>query len=321
VTRLVIARDRSVFDDVGQRMLDEGMRELPGVWGDSTVEMLPQKRHRGRCRLCGNDEMLTREHIPPGAALNLGRSRVHTIEEWIRRQGDDLPGGVLRQGGNWSFTLCKPCNDRTGARYGDEYKRWADVILNMLAEAKTNVRELDAELQPRGGTMTLDGGDGRPSPRPGAFVRQVLSMFCSLSGGYDLAGKFPAIRRIVLDGAVEPLPAGMSIGMTIYLNTRSRVVGPMWVGDTRRGTWRWLMEVAHAPIATLLVLKSNREDDGPAHICDISNFTQIGPNAHARVDGDIQITTAYQPEVGDYRTRAQVEAEARETVLVPREGL
>jgi hypothetical protein len=56
-------------------MLGEGLRELPGVWGDSSVEMLPQKRHRGRCRLCGNDEMLTREHIPPGAALNLGPFR------------------------------------------------------------------------------------------------------------------------------------------------------------------------------------------------------------------------------------------------------
>ena len=123
---------------------------------------------------------------------------------------------------------------------------------------------------------------------------------------------------MVLDGTPGPLPAGMSIGLTIYLSTRSRVVGPTLIADTGRGTWRWMMEVAHAPIATLMVLMSNRIDDGPAHLCDISNFTQVGPKATARVDATVEIATADHPQIADYRTKAGVEADTRETVLIDR---
>src|SRR5205085_9244676 len=135
-------------------------------------------------------------------------------------QGAAMPGGVLKQGGIRGYTLCKSCNDLTGAEYGDEYKRWAVTTLEMLATAGTNVRELDAEPTTRRATISLEGGDGRPNPRPGAFIRQILSMMCSVSGGYDLAGRFPSVRSMVLDGTPGPLPAGMSIGLTIYLSTR-----------------------------------------------------------------------------------------------------
>lgn len=316
MTRLLIARDASVLDEVGRRLIEEGSRALPDPYGDGTEELLPAKRRRGRCRICGEQANLTSEHIPPGAALNLGRSRVLTIDDWLARQGEAMPGGALRQGGIRGYTLCKSCNDLTGARYGTEYKRWAVTILEMLAATDTNVRALDAQLATRRAAMTLDGGEGRPKPRPGAFIRQILAMMCSVSAGYDLAGRFPSVRRMIMDGTAEALPTGMSIGLTIYLNTRSRVIGPVLVVDTARGTWRWLMEVAHAPIATLMVLMGNRIEDGPAHFCDISNFTQVGPTATARVDATVEIGTSYHVQIGDYRTKAQVEADARETVLV-----
>lgn len=223
---------------------------------------------------------------------------------------------MLKQGGIRGFTLCKSCNDLTGAYYGDEYKRWAVTILNMLAAAGTNVRELDAERETRRGMITLDGGAGRPNPRPGAFVRQILSMMCSVSAGYDLAGRYPAIRSMILDGSAASLPAGMSIGLTVYLSTRSRVIGPVLVINTANRTWRWMMEVAHAPLASLMILKSNRADDGPAHVCDISNFTQVSRAATARVDASIEIGTAHLPQIGDYRTKAGADADARDTILV-----
>jgi hypothetical protein len=318
VTRLIIARDRLALDGIGRQLIEEGRRALPDPYGDGTEEVLPATRRHGRCRICGEQADLTSEHIPPGAALNLGRLRVHTIEDWVNRQGDAMPGGVLKQGGIRGYTLCKGCNDLTGAQYGDEYRRWAITILEMLATAGTNVHELDAEPTTRRGTITLIGGDGRPNPRPGAFIRQILSMMCSVSAGYDLAGRFPSIRAMVLDSTAGTLPAGMSIGLTIYLSTRSRVVGPVLEVNTERRTWRWLMEVAHAPIAALMVLMSDRADDGPAHLCDISNFTQVSAKATGQVDASIEIGTAHHAQVGDYRTKAGVEADVRDTILVDR---
>jgi hypothetical protein len=311
---MVLARDPSALnDEVGRRLAEEGQRALLDPYGDGSEDFMPQTPLVGRCRICGETRQLTREHVPPGAAFNLGRSRLHTVDEWVQRQNDGaLPGGVLKQGGLWAYTLCKPCNDLTGARYADEYRRWAGTVINMLADAGTNVRELDADIHTHRGRFSIDGN---APPRPGAFVRQVLAMMCSISAGFDLAGRYPSIRRMLLDGTTEALPAGMSIGLTAYLSTRSRLAGPMLVMDTGLGMWRWVMEVAHAPLASLLVLASN--DKGPAHVCDISRFTQIAPDTRQRVEGDLEVGFGHGV-LGDYRTKAGIDADPRETILVDR---
>lgn len=69
MTRLVL--DPSALDDVGRALIEEGRRALPDPYGDGTEHLLPQRKHRGRCRVCGEQADLTKEHIPPAAALNL----------------------------------------------------------------------------------------------------------------------------------------------------------------------------------------------------------------------------------------------------------
>lgn len=307
MTRMILGRDPSVLtDEVGRRLADEGYPALADPYGDRTEEFMPLKRHVGRCRICGERRRLTREHIPPGAAFNLGRVRVHTVDEWLSQQADGaLRGGVIRQGGVWGYTLCKPCNEITGTRYADEYRRWAGTILNTLAEHNTNVRELEAEHTTRRGRFTMAGDRG---PRPGAMVRQVLAMMCSVSAGFDLAGRYPAIRQMILERTTEPLPSGMSIGLTAYLSTRSRISAPMFSLDTNRRMWRWTIEIAHAPLASLLVLTSG--GNAPAHVWDISSYTQIAPNVSARVEVDLEIGFGNTPYPGDYRTKAAVDADA-----------
>jgi hypothetical protein len=306
MTRIVMGRDPSVLTDViGRRLADEGLRALRDPYGDGTEEFMPGRSHVGRCRICGEQRKLTREHVPPGAAFNLGRAKVHTVEEWLNRRDADVPGGVIKQGGVWAYTLCKTCNELTGARYADEYRRWAGTVLNTLADLGTNVRELEAAAMTRRGRFSM-GGD--PSPRPGALVRQILAMMCSVSAGFDLSGRYPAIRRMILDGTVEPLPAGMSIGLTVYLSARSRFSAPMLTVDTNRAMWRWTMEIAHAPLASLLVLMSGGE--APAHVWDISQYTLVAPDAQARVEGDLEVGFGNTLSPGDYRTRVAVEVDA-----------
>ena len=307
MTKIVLAgRDRSLLDAAGRRLADEAAAALPDPYGDRTEEFMPARASVGRCRICGERAPLTREHVPPAAAFNLGRSRVHTVEEWLKRQADDeLPGGALKQGGLWAYTLCKPCNDLTGARYADEYRRWAGTILNMLADAGTNVHELDAEPETRRGAFSIRGD---PGPRPGAMVRQVLAMMCSVSAGFDLAGRYPAIRRMILYAEVGALPEGMSIGLTAYLSTRSRLSAPMLIIETDRGAWRWVMEVAHAPLASLMVLASNGKS--APHVFDLSEFVRLDPNARQSVEGTLEVGFGHTLLLGDYRTKAAIERDA-----------
>jgi hypothetical protein len=304
MARIVLAREAAAVDEVGRALAREGQLALPAADADDAEPFLPRQPRAGRCRLCGQQCELTREHIPPGAAFNRERGRAHTVEDWLARdENDGLAGGVIGQGGVWAYTLCGPCNNFTGRRFADEYRQWAHAAMNMLADAGVNVRDLDATVAPPRGAFEMAGD---PGPRPGAFVREVLALMCSVSAGFDLAGRYPAIRRIVRDGAVEPLPEGMSIGLSLFLESGSRLSGPQLVVLRDVGTWRWVMEVAHPPFACLMVLATNRD---PEHIFDLSPFTQIGADERRVVEGRLDIGFGHTPLPGDYRTRAAVEAD------------
>jgi hypothetical protein len=305
VARVILARDGAGLDARGRALAEEGRLALPAADAHDDEPFLPRAPRIARCRLCGEQRQLTREHVPPGAAFNRERGRAHRLEDWLARDDNDvLAGGVIEQGGIWAYTLCERCNNLTGHRYAEEYRMWAYAAMNMLADAGVNVRDLDATPEPPRGVFEL-GGD--PGPQPGAFAREVLALMCSVSAGFDLAGRYPAVRRIVLDGAEEPLPAGMTIGLSLFLESGSRLSGPQLVVSRAAEEWRWVMEVAHPPFACLMVLASNRD---PAHTFDLSPFTQVGAEERQVVAGRLDIGFGHTPLPGDYRTQAAIVAEA-----------
>jgi len=113
---------------------------------------------------------------------------------------------------------------------------------------------------------------------------------------------------MILEGATGPLPDGMSLGLTVYLSSRSRISAPMKILDTGRPMWRWTIEVAHAPLASLLVISSG--GNPPTHTWDVSAYTQIAPDVRAPIEGDVEIGFGNTLLPGDYRPKAGVEADA-----------
>ena len=299
--RVRIARDAATIESVPPELAAEAMSFFPDAVGDGSVFM-PTKPLVGKCRLCGEMRRLTKEHIPPASADNRGRLLEHSLEEWFRRTDEEIPGGRLRQGGMWGYTLCARCNNLTGTRYVPEYGRWVASAIHALARASVNVREVDRMASPVRGELGLGG---QPSPRPGAFVREVLAMMCSLSGPYDLAGRYPVIRRIVLEGASEGLPEGMSLGLSLVLPTQTRLVGPTAVVDTASLSWEWVLEMAHPPLALLMVIATSRPR---RHLFDLSRFTLAPPDEEIPVEARIEMGFAHTIYPGDYRTAATLEA-------------
>ena len=301
---MIVGAHAGVLNEHARRLLDEGLRAFPMLDADAAEVLLPLRPLVGRCRICGELEQLTKEHVPPAAAFNRQTAPMHSADEWFARdESGELPGGELQQGGIWGYTLCRDCNSLTGHRYGDEYRLWAVSIINALADAKVNVRELEAQPEIPDGPITL-GGD--PGPRPGAFVRQVLAMMCTLSADFDLAGRYPAIRRLILDRSVETLPDGMSVGLTGYIGGYPRVVGPQLVAHPDEDAWYWLMELANPPLATLMVLGGNRPY---RHVFDLSPFTLVPPDASTPVSARLGVAIGYTMYPGDYRTKGMVEAQ------------
>lgn len=289
---------------------EAGAAVPPGFANEDVIAMLPRRRVDGRCRLCGAVGPLTKEHVPPKGSGNSQTSRSHSYGDWLdSTELGEMPGGRPEQGGIFGFTLCGSCNSYTGTHYGTAYQEWARAADKVLAELPHPL-QLDQSVDTLAWPLTVGSkDDGGLSA--GAFVRQVLSCFCTLSGTWDLAERHPEIRRIVLEQSAEPLPPGIEMGMSLYFGPNSRMVGPSLIVDPDAGEWRWVMEMAFPPFAFMLVLKSNVAEPGLGLL--MNAFVGLAPTARQQFEGIVRVGFGWSPYPGDYRSRGQIQAERQRT--------
>jgi hypothetical protein len=304
--RIAVA-DVSQFDDPRTRALtDDGMAAAPhGFLREDSVEMLPRTKVVGDCRLCGVPGELTKEHIPPASSGNKERHSSHSFEEWVQANSLEIPAsGRINQGGIFGYTLCAECNSLTGTLYGAEYQKWTAATLGAIG-AMPKPSELDNRVGRFAWALKL-GDQETCGVKPGAFVRQVLSMMCSLSGTWDLSRRHPEVRRIVLQGSTEPLPSNLALGAALFLGPRIRIMGPQLHVQPGTGSWRWLMEVAYPPFAFILSLASNmHEPVGGLMMTDWVGFSSADEQFF---QGDFEVGFGWTPYPGDYRSNASITA-------------
>lgn len=258
--------------------------------------VLPRRQQEDdECCICGRVEPLSREHVPPRSAGNIGRSRSHSLSEWLARDSlDEVPGGRFEQGGVWGYTLCVDCNSRTG-RLSAEYRRWAVMAARLFTDQlPDSLEEIDRSPVTKGVSFRI------PHSLPGAFVRQVLSLMCSVAGPWKLAEHYPELRGALLDGDICPLPAELSLGVALCAGPSAFIAGPSLVLDTA-GRWRWIAVMAHPPLAFELQLAASAEKP-PSPMCEIGNFLAVGETARADVDLDLIIGFTHTMFPGDWRT-------------------
>lgn len=138
----------------------------------------------GKCALCGKDCELTFEHIPPRAAFNSSPARPVT-GQWmisdIQRMPWDTTGLPYenQQQGMGRYSLCRECNSNTGSWYGNAYIHFSRVVHSFL------VNDLNKNPQ----------GLGIREVYPLQFIKQVLSMFCSINNFPD--NRIDGLRKFV----------------------------------------------------------------------------------------------------------------------------
>lgn len=143
-----------------------------------------KKKHPGICAICRkqfND--LTFEHIPPRSAFNASPAKPVTGERFL--ENDRMPWDTTglpyknQQQGMGTYSLCQTCNNNTGSWYGEDYQMVARVIHSILCEP------MDAKYQ----------AFGIRGIHPLRFIKQVLSMFCSINNFED--ERINIIRKFV----------------------------------------------------------------------------------------------------------------------------
>lgn len=266
--------------------------------------LLPRGPMEGRCLLCGQEGPLTREHIPPRAAGNRGVVTGYGYDEWIESDGDLAAlSGETQQGGIFGYTLCADCNSKTGSWYGPEYLGWAQRGASCLRQLMP-LRDRDNREEFTETKVLFE------NVSPGSFARQVLTIMCSLSGPWDIAGRHPEIQDIVLHKAQAPLPAGLAMGIGLYGTPQARLAGPTLHIDRSSQRWQWLIEIAFPPFVLAATLAG---DQTLISLFDLGQFTLGDPSEKGDLEMDLPLCWAHTPYPGDYRSRGQLAQSLRDT--------
>lgn len=292
-----------------QKLFEDAWAAAPqGYLEENTVEMLPRRPVIEACRLCGAMTRLTKEHIPPKGSGNIQTSRLYSFDDWLLRNSlDDLRGGKHQQGGVFGYTLCGSCNSYTGTHYGTEYQKWVQIASEVLNGLPHPV-VLDHIKRTQSLNQKFVAGSGDDGGMcPGAFVRQVMSCICTLSGTWNLAERHPEIRRIILEQSTEVLPPELKLGLGLYFGPRSRMIGPQLQVEPDKGEWRWLIELAYLPFAFLCVIASNVKEPQVGFV--MNNWTLVKPTDRKRVEGIVRVGFGWSSYPGDYRSSCAISAE------------
>lgn len=145
-----------------------------------------QVKHFGKCALCGKECNLSFEHIPPESAFNNSPAKPVSGDKLVE-DDDRMPWDTSglkyehQQRGMGKYSLCRECNSFTGVYYGKAYTYIARIMHVTLHE----------EIDPKYNAV------GIKDIYPLRFIKQVLSMFCSINNSND--SRFDDLRAFVLD--------------------------------------------------------------------------------------------------------------------------
>lgn len=290
------------------------------------------ERHYGRCALCGKEGELTFEHIPPRSAFNSLRTKMYTGDQLladINRMPFDVQGLQYRnrQKGSGLFSLCQSCNNLTGTWYGDSYRDMAQIIVGAIESWNEDPVE----------------AIGIRDVYVGRFIKQVISMFCSVNN-YESLNPYRHINQ-VNQGGISPLlktmcdaQVGLSRATNMMDELRSFVLDKDAVG-LDRNRFKIYMYLTKSPFVKFNTLSSliNLETNSYIILSEITafpfgfllyfdppdGFSPKGIDITPMADSGYEVIATiefpfrflemntYLP--GDYRTKEEIEREIKES--------
>lgn len=242
------------------------------------------------CSICGETRKLSFEHVPPSAAFNDRPLIVERFDEFVRdrRHLDDLRGEISQRGLG-QYTLCEPCNSKTGHWYGPAFCHWTYTGMHLL---------------PR-----FERGELRSAPfriYPLRVVKQIMTMFASTNGpGFCQSNTW--LKSFILQPRLRWWEADIRLWVALAAWGRGRTSGIMATMES--ASWRTcvLSEIAFPPFVYVLTFDSPAPDP---RFLDITFFSDSGVDDERELSLPLVRLPIYTPFGGDYRDRDTVLAEA-----------
>ncbi len=204
--------------------------------------------------ICGNNGVLSYEHIPPKGALNskskLVQNHEHLLEESNPKFGKS---GVLRKGFG-KYCLCEKCNNFLGANYVNDYIDFVNQCIHQYDEAIliNEFKVLEFNIKPLN------------------IFKQITAMFLCLNEHAFTKDDKEIIKRFLLEKENRTFIENHNI--YIY-NTFSSL--DKWIGCQtlyRNGTVVSCSEIAYKPFGFQFTFNSNPTDLSFQTINDFINF-------------------------------------------------
>ena len=245
-------------------------------------------KNYGTCSLCGKYGRLTYEHIPPKSSFNSKPVYAVSGDALIKSKNREpwnlkgLPYTNLQKGMG-KYSLCRECNNNTGAWYGNEYVRVSDAAHLAITEKAQ--------------------GFGIKDFYPLRFIKQVLSMFCSVNPLDD--GRIIPLRSFVLGKELHGLDK-QKYKLCMYF-TKSKLAkqnGISVVGNILNKEFIALSEITSYPMGFILYFDPSESRDYVGF--DITDFSNYSYDSCGEVRFPLLLldVNTWIPE--DYRTKKEV---------------
>lgn len=251
-------------------------------------------KHFGKCALCRKECDLSFEHIPPKSAYNGHPAKAVSGTEFIGN--GKLPWDISDlhyenlQRGMGKYSLCNNCNNNTGTWYGEEYLKIARAAAYVLS--LTNKEEVTS-------FKVLDF-------YPLRFVKQVLSMFCSINNFEDK--RIERLREFVLDKTATNLDSSKYKLCMYFTESKLQKLNGLSVHIVMHENSfisLALSEISVAPLGFILYFNPIKEWEYKG--IDITNFCSANYEEKGEIKFPFTLFEVNSWISEDYRTKEEIE--------------
>jgi len=232
-----------------------------------------------RCGLCGDEHILTFEHVPPKCAFNNKNIHIQKHEHLIE-QNSPLYGKKSRSNkGFGKYSLCSSCNNNTGNWYANAFCDFAEQGMQILTDNK-NPNYIKGEY----------------IVKPHNVLKQIFMMFLTADSS-NIIRDLPGVKDYLLNRKSQDFPSDINIYIYSNASKIKRMLGYHVVGDINNDKiFNWA-EINFQPFGYVLTHKSEPPNE---FMVKITDFRKVPYDEMRR----LTLTTAYlkvdSPEIGYY---------------------
>lgn len=252
-------------------------------------------RPKGICHLCGRDEPLSYEHVPPAAAFNRGPVVETPIEEAFDQVFDESPRGRINQRGVGAYTLCERCNNDTGRWYARAFADWCYQGAAVLIRSDFKPRLIYLHYI-----------------FPLRVLKQILTM-CFSTNTARWHEKHPELEAFVLDR--ERCWLNPQYRVFVYYNVEGsyrRIGNTVAMVNLYKGTdVIQVAEISHPPFGYVVTYDGTCPDH---RLYEITHFRRYAFDELEVAPLYLPVLPTHLPLPLDYRTRTEIEEQVEKSL-------